>query len=235
MVRTKKADNLAVKNFDRRQFLLAAGSTVLTACSNIPTTQILADTFSAGRGPDQYPLTPEQIRASPYATLGVRVNRGARAVVVLARMDGPDLHWISADRALIVTRHGRIIKTAGFKLNLRETILPDAVQTALAQYAESGVVPASSALQLEFDGGQMTSQRAAVSYRPAGTKTLELKVLGEREAVGVHERLALPTLKWSVNNTYWYEKTSGRFLCSEQTLHPDFPVIECETLKPAAI
>ncbi len=51
----------------------------------------------------------------PYASIGVRIDGGPQILLVLATATGPDLLWTSGAQVAIVTRGGRILKTAGFR------------------------------------------------------------------------------------------------------------------------
>ena len=73
-------------------------------------------------GHPDLPLTRDGISKLPYASMVARVGRGPQAVLILARVEGEDQHWISgADRSVLVLRGGRIVKTFGFPENLKDT------------------------------------------------------------------------------------------------------------------
>lgn len=208
----------------RRQFLVGSSLAGLGACTNIPTSQYVADAVAVANRPDVYPMSAEQIEASPYALMGVRVGEANRAVLVLAKAEGDDLHWISGDRAVLVTRYGRIIKTIGFKLNLRETLMPSSVLSGFSD-PQGAMLPSEAQLQMEFQGTQTLSLAARVRYQKNQSES------AAGLTVELQEALRIVSLKWSAANSYRYEATSGRFVSSRQSLHPQIPLFELEVLK----
>ena len=106
--------------WSRRQFSAAAISILTAGCYQNP---VIENAGSAIKfvvaGADDPPLIRKNIAALPYATITAKIGRAPRTLLVLAYVDGFDLHWHSGDKAAIVTRHGRVVKTVGLPENLR--------------------------------------------------------------------------------------------------------------------
>lgn len=66
--------------------------------------------FQAGGRP---PVTREQVEASPFASILVRVDGGQIAYVVLHSAVGGRQTWLGADRTVLVTQQGRLVATYG--------------------------------------------------------------------------------------------------------------------------
>ena len=63
-------------------------------------------------------ITPELIENIPYASLTLKIGRGAPGLLILESVDGNKQTWVSADGVYLVLEKGRIIKTAGLFNNL---------------------------------------------------------------------------------------------------------------------
>src|SRR5215831_8037945 len=61
----------------------------------------------------------------PYASVGLRIDGGPQTLLVLGTVTGTDLLWTSSAQVAVVTRGGRILKTAGFRENLGATWFQD--------------------------------------------------------------------------------------------------------------
>ena len=99
-----------------RRFVLTGGlATFLAGCAESP---IIVNAFEALKfsvvGFPNPPIERNVISKLPYASISAKIGIGPRALLILWRRDRDDLHWISADRAVVVTRHGRVVKTFGF-------------------------------------------------------------------------------------------------------------------------
>lgn len=66
-------------------------------------------------------LTPDEIEAVPYASAYLKIGSQKQVFVVLAfaehnpLTDKTQLKWVSADKAMIVTENGHIVKTIGLQ------------------------------------------------------------------------------------------------------------------------
>ncbi|MDF4725465.1 YjbF family lipoprotein, partial [Vibrio parahaemolyticus] len=66
-------------------------------------------------------MTPEEINAVPYASAYLKLGNQKQVFVVLAfaernpLSDKKQLKWVSADKAMLVTENGHIVKTIGLQ------------------------------------------------------------------------------------------------------------------------
>ena len=106
---------------NRRNLLaLLATSLSTVACSNnlaLKTAGTIIES-SLGNGSAFEPDYPDKL---PYATIAVRQKGRPRSLLILGRVSGDELQWVSADRGMLITRHGRLIRTVGFTDNLSKT------------------------------------------------------------------------------------------------------------------
>lgn len=216
----------------RRALLLAGASTVLAGCAS-DSLSLIGSTIGGFGQPARYPLSDAQIEAIPYATMGVRFGDSGGVVMVLASVDGDDLHWASADRVVLVTRRGRLVKTVGLARDLLTTRAAggDALAQALAgdPAAAEARVDRLVDLRPKDDFGVPVESRWEVQ----GEETLRL--LGrERPLIRVRERMVVRKWRWSADNVYWVEAGNGRVWKARQQYCPDVPVMTLELLNPAS-
>ncbi len=229
------------KGLTRRQLMqgLAASTAVPTlgllgGCSS-QSLQLLGSSFAGARtavSGDRYGLSDDQIEALPYASLGVRIGRLAPAVLILASIDQDELRWASADRVVLVTRRGRLVKSVGLARDLLGTqwaspdpllgfpnTIPASTESRVGRFVD---------LRPKDDFGVAVESR----YDTIGNETLTL--LGRtRRTVVLRERISVRKWRWSGENLFWLDAASGKVWKSRQQFCPDVPPLTLEVLKPA--
>jgi hypothetical protein len=181
-----------------------------------------------------YPMSSDQIRQLPYATLGVRIADHPRAVLVLATMEGQELHWVSADRVSFYTSNGRLIRTHGLERDLSGTQWLGQGRDPLADFAASGTLPARGVYRrLDFKHADETGIAIESSFELAGEETVV--ILGREHLTRrIDEVAVVPAWRWKARNSFWIDAQNGRVWRSLQQYCPEMPVIETELLKPPA-
>src|SRR3546814_13976476 len=114
-----------------------------------------------------------------------RVGKGPQALLVLGRIEGRNQHWISTDRAAVVTLGGRVVRTFGFPENLRETRLggEDPVDGHL--HGLTGPSPFTRYLDLDPErpyGVPIHSTFATIGPETLRILALDLKVIFVRDS-----------------------------------------------------
>lgn len=211
------------------------GGAVASGCAS-PSLQLLGSPFgkSANRhGNGGYSLSTDQIEAIPYASIGVRIGGSAPVVMILASINGGNLHWASADRIVLITERGRLVKTIGMPRDLIGTRWTgsDALLSTLHQQTGSGEAGVGRIIDLrpKDDFSVPVESR----YEWLGEESLSL--LGrERRTVLVAERVTVRKWRWKAENRYWFDADNGRLLKSRQQYCPEVPAITLEVLKPVA-
>ncbi|MEX2650780.1 MAG: YjbF family lipoprotein [Alphaproteobacteria bacterium] len=181
-------------------------------------------------GVPDVPVTRDQIRQIPYATIRAKIGRGQRSVLVLFRYDGADLHWVSADRVAFTTRAGRLVKTAGLPENLRHSELIGVDPVAEGLHRLDGSAPLTSLV--DIDPGARYGIPVELTLEPEADETIEILEL-EYETVRVRERGRAPLLDWTFENVYWAQRSNGFVWKSIQHFVPSLPPVELEILKKA--
>lgn len=213
----------------RRKFCLLALGLGFSGCTKGSSLSYVADSFRLiTSGFPDIPLTRAQVDSIPYATLTAKMGKGPRSLLVLGRVNGQDLHWISNDKKALVSRHGRIIKTAGFSLNLINTrfLSLDPVQ--------GGLFTASGQNKLTRIVDLMPGNHFGVSvmsqFSQSGEEQIEIVEKRYKTRL-IRERCSVPELTWSFDNYYWVDK-SGFIWKSEQHFAPTLPPVQFEILTP---
>lgn len=213
----------------RRELLLSLGGLAAGGCSYTPTLQLAAQSLGVGQDPAAYPLSRAQVEASQYAQISARFGDLPRAIMVLSQYDGDARYWTSVNRAVLVTRHGRLIQTVGLARDLRRTRGPDDDPLSAGLHQLSGragpyrkyvdVAPADYDLPVEIE------------YQAEGRE--EIEILEHRHAtVRVREKIRVAAWNWSADNSYWADSATGFIWKSEQRYCPELAPLEIEVLKP---
>jgi len=175
-------------------------------------------------------LTRADIDRIPYASIAVRLGDGPQALLILARFDGDDLHWISAENEVIVTRRGRVVETYGLPVNLKQTTFLTGDPVGRPLSALEATTECMRTIDLEprhIDG-------VLVRSRFASDGADDLTILGDHKATSLWtEANAASELDWEFKNQYWIDARSGYVWKSRQYLSPRLPALEIIVYKPA--
>jgi regulator of extracellular matrix RemA (YlzA/DUF370 family) len=220
--------------FTRRAFLSCGIAALTAGCSSPLQSPVFGNLVSAVRftafGMPEVPIKRDVVATIPYASISAKIGRGPRGVLVLSHVENGDHHWISSDRAALVTRGGRIVKTAGLPELLKDT-------------RASAVDPVGNSLHRLING---TTHLRAVDLEPDRAYDVIIKsvfeVVGEEtitisevdlEVIAIREYCEARTIRWSHANVYWADKFDGFVWKSRQHIARSFPAIDVEVLKPA--
>lgn len=189
---------------------------------SVRTIDVALDNF---RGRDAFdPDYPDRL---PYASMAVSMPNMKRGLVILGKAEGDELHWFTADRGVLVTRFGRVVRCVGFPDNLAKTgfIDPDFLDPAVA--LRDGAV---CRRRLDFSPGNYFGALATARIHLRGSESL---LIGKRQLVLslIEEHATVAGLEWSFVNRYWVDEQ--RFVWrSEQQLSPGLPAMQIDVLKP---
>ncbi|MDF2184447.1 YjbF family lipoprotein [Grimontia hollisae] len=212
----------------------------LTGCSQ--KFEAVRDTISlAFWGNEDIVLPADKVDNLPYASLYAKTAQGSQAFLVLGYAipstsnSAPDprnvtLKWLSATNEMIVTEHGRIIKT----VNLNGSNL-------LASYSYQADPLALGLLNDETN----TTWTRAIDWQPGNHSGFIVESRFERQGMrtlivngkSVHalhflEYVYMPELDMSFTNAFWLHPETGNVIASVQTLAPGMPSIALTILKP---
>lgn len=214
-------------------FLLLGTLGLLNGCtqSSSSVSQTLALAFE---GPQGVTITPQKIAQIPYASMLAQQNDSPEALLILAWSENinhtsstnipPVLKWLSANKEMIVTQAGRIIKT----INLgggNITKLSSNTIDPLILGLQKESTPKYWQYELSWQPGYHSRYAAESHFAVQGHTKVVLPINGMVDTLLVYETVNVPNLKRTYTNTYWLEPNSGRVLKSVQTLAPSLSTI----------
>ena len=219
------------------RLFISLGLLLLSGCSATS-----SDTYATLRyaflGVDDVEVTTEKVRELPYASAYLRVGDNPQALVVLAFAD-PDgsLSWVSSDNKLFVTKAGRLYKTVGLgnDLYLVSSSWPDPLQK-MADSPDDVLNPDVMRWKYnaEWERDYVSGYKMHAKFISAVPEKL-LILEKSHDVMLIDELVSFGQGQNSWHNFYWFERSTGRILKSQQQLGPDLPVIEMTILKPYAL
>ena len=213
-----------------RRHVLVSTAALLAGCGESSLGLTVASATRLTIGVD-VPIKRSAVDNVPYATLGARIGRGPRGMLVLWAKEGSDLTWYSVDNVALVTRAGRVVRTAGLPENIRATrhLSPDPV--ALGLHRETNLIPWKREIDSipELGYGMVIES----AFRQRGAEKITIAEI-EFDTIHVVERNVATTLSWTFENHYWVDPEDGFVWKSRQFIARAFGSIEIEILRPAA-
>ncbi|BBR60997.1 MULTISPECIES: YjbF family lipoprotein [unclassified Klebsiella] len=191
---------------------------LLQACS--PSTKGLGKSlWQSVSGESGVQLTDDEIQTMPYASQYMQLNGGPQIFVVLAYSEEGQQKWLTQDRAMLVTQHGRLVKTKLAGDNLLTMNNLDNDPLARANQITDGARWTRTMGWTEHQ--QVRYATATSTFHWDGNDTLTLS--GQDTAVRVLEE-EVTTSEASWRNRYWVD-SEGQIRQSEQYLGAGtFPV-----------
>jgi hypothetical protein len=216
----------------RRRVLACGAAFLLAGCADVP---VLANAVDALRfaviGAPDPPMERAAITKLPYASMSAKIGKGARGMLVLGRYDGEDLHWIAGTSGVIVTRNGRVVKTSGLPVNLKDTraFREDPVATRLHRIEQ----PADFVRYVDLEPGHRYDLPIRSRFETVGRERITIAEI-EFDTVLVREINDAATFNWKFENLYWADIFDGFVWKSRQHVARGLPPLDLEVLKPAA-
>ncbi|MBA0212294.1 MULTISPECIES: YjbF family lipoprotein [Pectobacterium] len=205
-------------------------SILLTGCSQ--NMEQVGKTFKlAFLGQDDTHVTAKQVANTPYASAYLKVGKAPQAFVVLAFAEQNQLKWIGADKNIVATQHGRLVKTQGFGEDI--TYVDNLQQDPLTLGLLKTSTPMTWQSRVEwaqvFRGGYDTRS----VFQARGKEIV--KILDtSRELLRFDEQVTVLALNESYTNSYWLDPTNGSVVQSQQYMGPGMALVTFTVLKPYA-
>ncbi|MGI2936855.1 YjbF family lipoprotein [Vibrio diabolicus] len=174
-------------------------------------------------------MTPEEINAVPYASAYLKLGNQKQVFVVLAFAEQNPLNgkiqlkWVSADKAMIVTENGHIVKTIGLQNGDLAGIYGDMPDFSSDSDSVNFALSYDWATQYRY-GFPVNVTR---SY--SGQETLITPISNAMTDV-YKEVVEFSSLSQSVENYYWVNE-QGQVVKTLQYLGPNMIPVELTILK----
>jgi len=216
----------------RRKLIATSGALLTSACGISP---MVRNAYDAARfltvGMPDVEISRSLVDQIPYASISAKVGKGPRSLLILGRYEGTDLYWLSADNATVVTRAGRVVKTAGFPENIKSTHYHDI--DPIDRHLHKPESPRRFSRAIDIDKGDLYGLILDSKFEPRGEVSISIVDFNLRTVL-YEEINTARTLNWSFSNYYWVDVFDGFVWKSVQHIARGFPPIEIEVLKPAA-
>lgn len=178
-------------------------------------------------GRDGVTLTDDEIHNMPYASQYMTLNHGPQLFVVLAFSEDGRQKWVTQDQAVLITQHGRVIKTTGLGDNLLQVGNLDADPLKAPEQIRNGA--GWTRVMGWTEHQQVRYATARSQFRWQGSDSL--KTGSDITAVRVLEE-TVTTDRASWTNRYWID-SDGQIRRSEQTLGADYYPVTTQLIKAA--
>lgn len=178
-------------------------------------------------------LSRAQITALPYAAIQLKWGQGPRVLSVLGFAEGNELKWLTKDKKMVVTRHGRLIKTLGYPQDLRYVgnIGADPLPNLLHLWQQQNAEGMAWGSERDWQPGYYSGYPVLSRFSYQGEDTLT--ILDEPvRLLKFSEQVRYPKLNITDTNTFWLSPSSGEVIKSLQAMGPGLPVFEITVLKP---
>lgn len=176
------------------------------------------------------PIKRDLVTKIPYASISAKVGSGPRSILILWRREHEDLHWMSADRAIVVTRHGRVVKTYGFPENLKAT--QGGGRDPVNKTLHDPKAPLDFNRSIDMDVDNRYGIPIKSVFESVGPRNITIAELEIKTILFVEKNTAR-TINWSFTNYFWVDAFDGFIWKSRQHIARGFSPIEIEVLKPA--
>ncbi len=173
-------------------------------------------------------ITPELIENIPYASLTLKIGRGAPGLLILESVDGNKQTWVSADGVYLVLEKGRIIKTAGLFNNLVN------FKTAKKDFADLMDSKSFETLinYYSYDVPELNDLRVVAKRQFIQMEQVKLLSF-EKSLHLIDENISNDFIGWKRQNKFWIDDENFIWK-SEQFISPKLPKFQIEiTKKPA--
>ncbi|ELB2967046.1 regulator [Vibrio parahaemolyticus] len=174
-------------------------------------------------------MTPEEINAVPYASAYLKLGNQKQVFVVLAfaernRLSGKkQLKWVSADKAMIVTENGHIVKTIGLQSGDLAGVYGDVPDFS------PNLTSVNYALSYDWATQYRYGFPANITRSYSGQETLTTPISSTMTNV-YKEVVEFSSLSQSVENYYWVNE-QGQVVKTLQHLGPNMIPVELTILK----
>mgnify|MGYP003605625415 CR=1 FL=1 len=214
-----------------------------TACSQ--RISALNDTLKlAFIGDKDTQLSEQQVNNIPYASIYARIDGIPQAFIVLALAEPKftltlpptpaitELKWLSADKAMLVTINGRLVRTSNLltgDLIAVESNEPDPILLGL--HLDS--TPKTWTRTIDWQPGYHFGYRVNSHFSFIAKENI---LINDTPTQALHylESVSVDNLNIQYQNEFWLTPETGYVIKSRQKIAPNQPFIEITLLKPFA-
>ncbi|MFB2637765.1 YjbF family lipoprotein [Shewanella bicestrii] len=196
-------------------------------------------------GTEDIVLSPEQVAAIPYASIYAKLDDTPQAFMVLGFAESKinlsskksshealELKWLSADKAMLVTVNGRLVKTHNLltgNLAAVESAQPDPLLLGL----HLNSTPKTWTRTLDWQPGYHYGYKAKSEFKLIAEESILINGF-PTQALHFSEYVSVDTLNIQYQNEFWLNPLDGNVIKSRQKIAPNLPFIDITLLRPFA-
>jgi hypothetical protein len=166
----------------------------------------------------------ERAAAIPYASLGVRLGGSDESMFVLASKSGEDLLWLGGKAVAVTTRHGRVVRTVGFRYNVSGVQLAEPAKRDSAQ----------ATIEYLYDFAEQSRYGIPVKCVRRIIGAERIVIIGvSHDTSHLAEDCSASGMDWSFRNEFWVD-AAGYTWKSREFIEPRLDPLGLEVLRPAA-
>lgn len=178
-------------------------------------------------GFDDYPISREFVQDIPYASMRLKIGKGASGLLILEEKQGNNYTYLSADNVRVVIRRGKIIRTSGLDNNLVNIKEPN---NPFKEFLESEKDELSYYSYSSYDNPALIDLRTKVTLKRIEIEEVTILDL-KYSLLKFQEQIENTYLGWSVVNYYWIDPKDNFVWKSQQTISPILPFFKYEVTK----
>lgn len=201
----------------------------LTGCSSTMRTYVDTLQLAFNQGAD-VSLSNEQLANRRTDALYATVGGLPRAQLELMYVEHGQYKWRSADNAMLILQHGRLVKTTGFTNDL---LFMTALQDDPLKQNIAAIQPGQQ-WQAYTDWAVANETGYPVQFVIKAVAEVPLELLNQQFSTKrVTEQVTFANGD-SANNEFWFDLQSGSLLKSKQQIAPFWPSVELIHISTAA-
>lgn len=178
-------------------------------------------------------ITQQQVDALPYAAIQFKWGHGPRVLSALAFAEGEQLKWVTQDKAMVVTQHGRLVSTVGFSHNITYTanLESDPLPHLLTLWQNRNAEGLRWSTEHDWQPGYYSGYQALSRFSYHGKE--QVIILNKPVTlIKFTEHVSYTKLDVEQQNQFWLSPITGKVIKSKQFVGPGLPAIEMTLLKP---
>lgn len=196
-------------------------------------------------GDDDVKLTTEQVKANPYASIYAKLDDTPQAFIALAFAESPitlssvrpspdalELKWLSADKGMLVTINGRLVRTHNLLAGNLVAVASAQTDPILLGLHLSNT-PKTWIRTLDWQPDYHFGYTASSQFNFIAEENILINDT-PTQALHFSEMVSIAALDIQYQNEFWVKPNNGQVIKSRQKIAPNLPFIDITLLKPFA-
>lgn len=176
-------------------------------------------------------ITRESISKLPYASLAAKIHSDTASLIILGQILNDQLFWYSAEKEILMTHYGRIIRSYGLHHNLWG--LRDTENNIFKTGLHTIKKPYYSTFELDLNRKAKQNLKAEAIYTVIKPEPIIIYEI-TYHTLKISEKVHVKNINWYYENFYWVDPQTGFIWQSKQHLHPKLDPILTSVLKRIA-